>query len=70
MAETESTARRRDLALVEIEALAVNTLHDVRALERKLIALSPGAAVMTHADCQMLTTNAECIRCEVQEARR
>ena len=36
MASCKSTSRRRNLALTEIDALAVNLIHDVRSLEARL----------------------------------
>jgi hypothetical protein len=69
MATGQSTQRRRDLALTEIDALALNLINDVRAMERKLIALSPGLAVAVYADARILETGAECIRHELIEAR-
>jgi hypothetical protein len=71
MAVLESNDRRRlDLALLEVEALAVNLIHDCDALEAKACAVAPGVAVLLHADLAILRTGAECCRAEACEARR
>lgn len=70
MASCKSTRRRRDLALTEIDALAVNLLHDVRSLEARLARAGVGLAVLAYPELRIIETGAECIRGEVREARR
>ncbi len=68
-ASCQSTHRRRDLALTEIDALAVNLIHDVRSLEARLERAGLGLAVLAYPELRIIETGAECIRHELIEAR-
>lgn len=69
MATQQSTHRRRHLALTEIDALAVNLIHDVRSLEARLERAGLGLAVLAYPELRIIETGAECIRHELVEAR-
>ncbi len=69
MAACKSTSRRRDLALTEIDALAVNLIHDVRSLEARLERGGLGLAVLAYPELRIIETGLECIRAELGEAR-
>jgi hypothetical protein len=55
--------------LTEIDALAVNLLHDARALDARLERAGLGPAVLAYPDLRLIETGAECIRHELAEAR-
>lgn len=67
---TKTLSRRAALSLVEIDALSVNALWDIRDLERRLIAVAPGLAIIAYGGLRLLEADIDCIRCELQEARR
>lgn len=69
MASCKSTHRRRDLALTEIDALAVNLLHDVRSLEARLERGGLGLAVLAYPELRVIETGLQCIQAELGEAR-
>jgi hypothetical protein len=69
MATSQSICRRRDLALTEIDALAVNLIHDVRSLEARLERGGLGLAVLAYPELRIIETGVECIRHELVEAR-
>lgn len=70
MAAQQSTpGRRRDLALTEIDALAVNLIHDARSLEARLERAGLGLAVLAFPELRIIESGAECIRHELVEAR-
>lgn len=69
MAARQSTQGRCDLALTEIEALAVNQIHDVRSLEARLERGGLGLVVLAYPELRIIETGAECIRHELAEAR-
>lgn len=69
MACSQSTSRRGDLALTEIDALAVNLIHDVRSLEARLERGGLGLAVLAYPELRVIEAGAECIRHELAEAR-
>jgi hypothetical protein len=68
MATRQSTHRRLDLALTECEALTVNFLCDVRALEARL-SRNVGLAVLAYPELRILEAGAECLRAELGECR-
>lgn len=68
-ASRQSISRRGDLALTEIDALAVNLLHDVRSLEARLERGGLGLAVLAYPELRIIEAGAECIRHELLEAR-
>lgn len=69
LASCKSTSRRRELALTEIDALAVNLIHDVRSLEARLERGGLGLAVLAYPELRIIEAGAECIRAELVEAR-
>jgi hypothetical protein len=68
-ASRQSISRRGALALTEIDALAVNLIHDVRSLEARLERGGLGLAVLAYPELRIIEAGAECIRAETQEAR-
>jgi hypothetical protein len=68
LAGTKSTCRRSVLALTEIDALAVNLIHDVHALDARLNRAGLGPATIGYPDLRLIETGAECIRHELAEA--
>lgn len=69
MASCKSTHRRADLALTEIDALAVNAVHDVRSLEARLERGGLGLAVLAYPELRIIEAGLEAIRAELVEAR-
>jgi hypothetical protein len=69
LADRQSSVRRSVLALTEIDALTVNMLGDVRALEVRLRTAGLGPATIGYPDLRLIETGAECIRHELAEAR-
>lgn len=68
-ASRQSISSRGDLALTEIDALAVNLLHDVRSLEARLERGGLGLAVLAYPELRIIEAGAECIRAELAEVR-
>jgi hypothetical protein len=68
-AQSSCRYRRRDLALIEIDALAINLLQDVRSLEARLERAGVGLSVLAYPELRIIETGAQCIRHELAEAR-